>query len=297
MVLPVGTWLDVVVLNFNYKTMKALQTQTGIEISTLQSFYGISQPVKAASYLILWSKEGSGSITLDTEHHSLINDTIYCIRPGQLYSLDAGFNATGYIIAFSAFFLFPLGENTQLLKNSGLFDVKGSNPVIVSDDDKQFEHLLLDIVKEYSGSNATYKLEVLRALIKVLVIQLSRSLELFDTAATVQDDDADFVNTFLEMVENNFLQMKKVSDYAAMLCIAPNYLNIKVKKVSGHTASYHIQQCILMEAKRKAKWEGMGLKQIAYHLGYDDIAHFSKFFKKTAGISFSGFKKTAYAMI
>lgn len=88
--------------------------------------------------------------------------------------------------------------------------------------------------------------------------------------------------------------MKKVSDYAAALGAAPNYLNVRVKRVSGFTASHHIQQRILQEAKRKARWEGKNLKEIAYMLGYDDISHFSKFFKKTAGFTFSDFKKIRF---
>jgi AraC-like DNA-binding protein len=32
------------------------------------------------------------------------------------------------------------------------------------------------------------------------------------------------------------------------------------------------------------------LKEIAYQLGFDDVAHFSKLFKRCHGVSFSGFK-------
>jgi AraC-like DNA-binding protein len=33
------------------------------------------------------------------------------------------------------------------------------------------------------------------------------------------------------------------------------------------------------------------MKQTAYLLGFDDLAHFSKYFKTGAGISFSDFRK------
>ena len=75
--------------------------------------------------------------------------------------------------------------------------------------------------------------------------------------------------------------------------MAPNYLNTMAKRVSGFTARHHIQQRIVVEAKRQASWEGISLKEIAYRLGFDNPSHFSKFFKKTSGINFSEFKRVS----
>jgi YesN/AraC family two-component response regulator len=33
------------------------------------------------------------------------------------------------------------------------------------------------------------------------------------------------------------------------------------------------------------------MKQIGYYLGFDDMAHFSKFFKTATGMNFTDFKK------
>ena len=82
-----------------------------------------------------------------------------------------------------------------------------------------------------------------------------------------------------------------VKEYADMLAVTPNYLNEMVKEVSGFTASHHIQQRIILEAKRKVIFEGDSLKEIAYGLGFWDPAHFSKFFKNSSGVNFTDFKK------
>jgi AraC-like DNA-binding protein len=66
-----------------------------------------------------------------------------------------------------------------------------------------------------------------------------------------------------------------------------------VREVSGFTASYHIQQRIILEAKRRAIFEGNSLKEIAYGLGFCDPAHFSKYFKNSAGRNFTDFRKGA----
>ena len=90
---------------------------------------------------------------------------------------------------------------------------------------------------------------------------------------------------------------KMVCDYANELNVSPNYLNRTVKKVSGNTASHHIQQQIILEAKRHAMYSGISMKEIAYQLGFDNIAHFSKFFKSKSGMNFTNFKKEQISLV
>jgi AraC-like DNA-binding protein len=92
-------------------------------------------------------------------------------------------------------------------------------------------------------------------------------------------------------LEKNFKEQRMVAEYASELSVSPNYLNEIVKKVTGQSAGYHIRQRIGLEAKRKALHTGMCMKEIAYYLGFSDLAHFSKFFKLTTGKNFSDMRK------
>jgi AraC family transcriptional activator of pobA len=94
-----------------------------------------------------------------------------------------------------------------------------------------------------------------------------------------------------DMTEMNFATRRAVADYASALCLSPNYLNETVKTVLGAPTSYHIQQRIMLEAKRLAVYSNYTMKQVAYHLGFDDLAHFSKFFKNASGECFSEFRR------
>ena len=88
-----------------------------------------------------------------------------------------------------------------------------------------------------------------------------------------------------------------VSDYAGELFISPSYLNEIVKRISGFTASHHIQQRIVLEAKRLAIYSGSSMKEIAYLLGFEDIAYFSKYFKTFSGTNFRDFKRSLSSAI
>ena len=93
------------------------------------------------------------------------------------------------------------------------------------------------------------------------------------------------------LLEQKFKTNKKVSDYAALLFVTPNYLNEIIKHATGNSAGFHIRQKVALEAVRQTKLTGASMKEVAGRLGFNDNAHFSKFFKKVAGRNFSDLKK------
>lgn len=92
------------------------------------------------------------------------------------------------------------------------------------------------------------------------------------------------------LVQNHYKELKQVKAYALLLHITPLYLNEMVKEITGFTASYWIQQEIILEARRLLYYTDLDVKQIAYRLGYDDYAYFSRFFKKSTGNTASQFR-------
>jgi AraC-like DNA-binding protein len=86
--------------------------------------------------------------------------------------------------------------------------------------------------------------------------------------------------------------MDLVADYARAQHLSSNYLNEVIKSETGSSAKDWIQQRLLLEAKRLAQYSDLPAKEIAFSLGYEDVAHFSKFFKNLEGHSFSEFKQS-----
>ncbi len=95
---------------------------------------------------------------------------------------------------------------------------------------------------------------------------------------------------FKQSINLNFLTIKQVKDYAALLHITPLYLNEVMKEITGFPASYWIQQEIILEAKRLLSYSEKDIKEIAWDLGYEDHTYFSRFFKKHTGHNASAFR-------
>jgi AraC-like DNA-binding protein len=150
---------------------------------------------------------------------------------------------------------------------------------------------LLHCMANENRAKSEFKVEILYSLLKVFLIRLIQQTAGAGPGCKRQPVKDDVVNRFIGMVYEHFSTMKKVADYAEILCIAPSYLNIRVKAVTGLTASSLIKQVIITEAKKQVWEKGLSLKEVAYQLGYDDTSHFSKFFKRAAGKNYSSFKR------
>jgi AraC family transcriptional regulator, transcriptional activator of pobA len=90
---------------------------------------------------------------------------------------------------------------------------------------------------------------------------------------------------FRSLLERNFTTAKGPGDYAKQLNVSTPYLNECVKTTTGFSVSWHIQQRIVLEAKRLLYHSGRSVKEIAGELGYEDHSYFVRLFVKIAGIT------------
>lgn len=287
-----------IVLIYSMKHIPCYAPSLPFNIQDLSTWMAVAQTddygATGESLLIIWVQEGSGFFSIDLLQYPVAGGTIFCIYPQQLYGFDACHFQKGYTLAFTPEFLFPLKNGSDLLLESGLFNRNRLQPLRIgaTDTKAELEQLMTSMAREFIAVS-DLATEIIRALLKIFLMHLIRNAGIAHcNAPAARNQDADLVNQFLKMVQTDYISMKKVADYAHKLNISPNYLNIKVKRVTGFTSSYHIQQRVVLEAKRQARWAGLSLKEIAYKLGYDDLSHFSKFFKKSAGINFSHFKRS-----
>jgi AraC family transcriptional activator of pobA len=95
---------------------------------------------------------------------------------------------------------------------------------------------------------------------------------------------------FRDLLERNYTIAKRPAYYAHKLNLSVTYLNECVKHVTGYPITHHIQQRIILEAKRLLTHSGRSVKEIAAALGYDDYPYFSRLFTKVTGITALSFR-------
>lgn len=243
-------------------------------------------------YEILWITSGTGSLTIDVETHQLHDNIIFCLVPGQIRKCSFDTPAYGYYISFSEDFLYQTDIYKRGISTLHPYSAITTASVITADTpelQQEVAFIVVKMQKEFENYNLL-RAEILSGLLYILSTYFSRKLEK-KADDTISSKDASLVQQFMHMLRNQYTTMKQVSDYAGELFVSPNYLNRAVKKITGFTASTQIQRHIVMEAKKQAIHTNGSMKEIAYTLGFTDIAHFSKFFKNNSGMSFTNYRK------
>jgi AraC family transcriptional activator of pobA len=123
----------------------------------------------------------------------------------------------------------------------------------------------------------------------LVALILSQYLEQSKPTGKVSRFDA-VTKAFKTSLELNFTTTKRPAEYAKFLNISSPYLNECVKKTTGHSVSHHIQERVILEAKRLLYHSNKSVKEIATELGYDDYPYFSRLFTKVAGMTAMTFR-------
>ncbi|PZR27666.1 MAG: AraC family transcriptional regulator [Citrobacter freundii] len=251
--------------------------------------------VRLRNYEMIWVKSGRGHLIIDHVEMELLPGNVYLLRPGQYRSLQPVQGMEGYYLSLEPDFFHLSGSEALLLLNNGCNAFEG--PLVIKTDEEvrvEAEDILMKIRREFTYYGSTRQ-GILKGLFRIFILYLSQKMDQV-TMRIASGAEKDLVSRFMDSLKKHFSTKKMVSDYADEFCVTPGHLNRIVKKISGFPVSYHIQQQIVLEAKRLAYYSDRSMKEIAYLLGFEDLAHFSKFFKNNSGMNFSNFKKMTAGM-
>lgn len=243
------------------------------------------------SFRIICIREGAGVCCIEKSMQTVGAGQLICIVPGCPYHFIPYPGASGHIITFSEAFLTQTADDPDGFPAAGLLLRFSLCPVINIEPGEldELSGIATKMIKE-SVNYYLLRTEILRRYLQIYLVYVLRQMDAAG-GITVPENVCMLLKKFTSLLERHFKEKKMVADYAQQLGISPNYLNCMVKKYSGYPVSHHIKQRVVLEAKRKAIYSGYSMKEIAYDLGFVDMAHFSKYFKSVAGNNFSSFKK------
>lgn len=266
---------------------------TRIESALMKGANQFNMQHEQKDFEMIWVLEGAGVHIVNDEKYQLRKNVIYAAMKGQKHELFIHPDTRGFILSFSSSHLDQFAEDYLIPDEYYLQQYFSKNQLLELEDDQaqQMTHVISLLEKE-SFNNVMLQSEIICKYLQIFQLYLRRYIERSSSAALMEKNNV-LLKKFLLLLECNFKKKKAVIDYALELNVTPSYLNYLIKKSSGFSASYHIQQRIVQEAKRRVKHSGASMKEIAYYLGFEDMAHFSKFFKNKSGMNFTDFKRLA----
>ena len=229
-------------------------------------------------YFILALKTGDGNHEIDFVSHSISDNSFFFLRPGQVHRLSLKTGSEGYLMEFGKDFFHTNGNNHLLRKAAN----KSFCQLNINTSNK-LQTILSSIYEEYRNQQEGIQ-EVIKANLLIFFIELVRQRQHIENHKNARNDYAqERLQDFLELLETEISKHKQVSHYADKLNLSQFQLNSITKTLVGKTAAGLIDDHILLESKRYLLATSNQVNQIAYHLGYEDVSYFIRFFKKHTG--------------
>lgn len=151
---------------------------------------------------------------------------------------------------------------------------------------QKFEAVFLKMHEEIQ-SDYVYKYDLLRNYLMEL-IHFGQKLKPIVPVEANKTASSRTTSLFIELLERQFpienisqvLQLKTPADFAGILGVHVNHLNRVLKETTGRTTGEIIGSRIFQEAKLLLTQTQWNISEVAFTLGFEEVAHFSNFFKK-----------------
>ena len=197
----------------------------------------------------------------------------------------------GYFCIFTDEFLVQ-SKSGVLLDELPLFKAGGIPVFQLSKAEvEELDAIFRKMYKELSSDYA-FKYDLIRNYVLEL-IHYGQKLQPATALYPTHNASARVSSLFIELLERQFpiesprqkLGLRTAKDYADRLAIHVNHLNKVLKENTGKTTTDLISGRIAQEAKILLKQTDWNVSEIAYSLGFEEVAHFSNFFKKQTALS------------
>ncbi|MDB4921543.1 AraC family transcriptional regulator [Mucilaginibacter sp.] len=249
-------------------------------------------PVKTDYYSVILCLSGSCKKTIGHFVFEVYPNSVHLVTPDFITSFeDASDDLVLYQVLFKKEFLTGNFLKENVLDN--LLEVNPDYPPIYGLSVKGFTSLkaLYEKISFESREKGAFHLQILRLLVTDLLYEMNRACESCLLNSTRHlSKQYQLVYKFKKLVEQQFLTLKTVQEYADELFISAKYLTEIVKGETGQNALHIIHNRMYLEAQYLLSSSGLSIKEVAERLNFDNSSHFSRFFKRFAGNNPSDFK-------
>lgn len=233
-------------------------------------------PVRVPSHTVFYLRAGTAVLDIGSERVELQAPACLVIPAGQVIAVPEYRAGEGWVCIFSTNFLLeqaPLRlqpDVLSILEHWTYTQWKTSATAA-----QHINHILQYLFICYQQPSqhriaAPYLVGLLCEIQEQLVHQNAATT----TAA------ARLTQAFQQLLKDHVQNRYTVREYAALLHISPNYLHKVVKSTTQRSPSQWMDERLLMEAKVLLLRSSWSIGRIAIHLGLEDPAYFSRWFKK-----------------
>ena len=224
---------------------------------------------------------------IDIERNALL----FATPKVPYHYLPQDMNQGGYFCIFTNDFMTP-AKTGFVLDDLPLFKPGGYPVFQLTDDEADEIDLIFRKIEKEITADYAFKYDLLRTYVQEL-IHYGQKLQPAPSIYPVHTAAARVSSLFVELLERQFpiespqqkLHLRTAKDYADRLAVHVNHLNKVLKENTGKTTTDIISGRVVQEAKILLRQTDWNVSEIANSLGFEEVAHFSNFFRKQTTFS------------
>jgi AraC family transcriptional activator of pobA len=250
-------------------------------------------PIRTDHFALVLCLEGTATRTINQFRFKLSPGSVHLAHPQTLNAYhDASENLRLHMLFFRHEFL---ADN--MISEAGIGDLleRKEGHVPHRQLNEQSFPLMQGLFQKLDDEVNTQKLfhgQMMKLIFIELMLEASRLCGHLAPLVQQTNRPKQLTSKFKKLVENNYLNLKTVQEYADLLFVTPKHLSEVIKQETGLTPLHAIHTRLFQEAKYLLCASELSIKEISDKLNFDIGSHFSRFIKQ-----FTGYYPTQYRRI
>ncbi|WP_405368559.1 AraC family transcriptional regulator [Nonlabens sp. Asnod2-A12] len=286
--------------------MNVIETYKPFEIQEIELTEWKSRPVKNNFFELVLIKSGEGTQCINYNLSPYHKNSLFLLPPLKCHSFTVEKPTTFVFLKFTDSFFKDIGkiniDRNEWFKEAS-FILSNYNQLpgdIIKDeiDRKHLESIVQIILAEsrnYGSTSINLITSLMTSILEILIRNIKKG-----TYSEVSDNTTDQrITKMLNYINENIdkTELLKVDHLASVFMMSPTYVSEYFKKQVNMSLREYIIKAKLKLVEIRLLNSNFTLTQIADDLGFTDISHLSKTFKRYTGISIREFKRNGEYML
>ena len=265
-----------------------------IFVNHIEEYQGPKKEHPKDRLIFLILNKGELRLNIDNREHVLhSNDLLLCFPKQDVGSARTSEDFQGSVVLIKAELVKSLVHSSmQSLKD---FFYLHEHPVLhLSQNSRRLmAHYMTLLRYRYENPTENYNTDIVNAILQAMLYEMMNLI-----GRTAKPEDSHIIRQgerlfkrFMEMLVNDKVRSRSVSNYSERLCVTSKYLSAVCKQLTGRTASSWINELVIKDVVRQLCYTDLSIKEISLRLGFPNVSFFGKYVKNQLGMSPSEYRK------
>ncbi|WBX74872.1 AraC family transcriptional regulator [Tenacibaculum ovolyticum] len=286
--------------------MQVLEAYKPFEVQEIELTEWKQRPVKNNFFELVLIKDGEGTQCINYNDYTYSKDSIFLLPPLKCHSFSIEKPTKFVFLKFTDSFFkninnVSINRNEWFKEASYILSNYNQLPgdIIKNDIDRNHLESLIEIILKESRNYGNESISLITSLMTSILELLIRNIKkgtYFEVSKNNSDDRITRILTYIN--ENiNKTELLKIENLADVFMMSPTYVSEFFKKQVSMSLREYIIKAKLKLVEIRLLNSDYTLTQIADDLGFTDVSHLSKTFKRYTGVTIREFKNNGEYML